>query len=36
VFYALGARREGEEAYVFNQHYEPGISMTGFAYGAPQ
>jgi aromatic ring-opening dioxygenase catalytic subunit (LigB family) len=35
VFYTLGARRAGEEAYVFNQHYEPGISMTAFAYGLP-
>lgn len=33
VFYALGARREGEQPYLFNQHYEPGISMTSFAYG---
>lgn len=33
VFYALGARRDGERAHVFNQHYEPGISMTAFAYG---
>jgi 4,5-DOPA dioxygenase extradiol len=36
VFYALAARREGETPYVFNQHYEPGISMTAFAYGLPQ
>jgi len=36
VFYALGARREGEGLYVFNQYYEPGISMTSFAYGLPQ
>lgn len=36
VFYALGARREGEAPYVFNQHYDPGISMTAFAYGLPQ
>jgi 4,5-DOPA dioxygenase extradiol len=35
VFYALGARREGEQAQVFNKHYEPGISMTAFAYGLP-
>ena len=35
VFYTLGARREGEEAFVFNKHYEPGISMTAFAYGLP-
>jgi 4,5-DOPA dioxygenase extradiol len=36
VFYALGARHDGETAYVFNRHYEPGISMTSFAYGLPQ
>lgn len=36
VFYALGARREGETATVFNKHYEPGISMTSFGYGLPQ
>lgn len=36
VFYALGARRDGEQSYVFNKHYEPGISMTAFAYGLPQ
>lgn len=36
VFYALGARRDGERAHVFNKHYEPGISMTAFAYGLPQ
>jgi 4,5-DOPA dioxygenase extradiol len=35
VFYTLGARRAGEEAYVFNKHYEPGISMTAFVYGLP-
>lgn len=35
VFYALGARLEGETAYVFNQHYDPGISMTSIAYGLP-
>jgi 4,5-DOPA dioxygenase extradiol len=33
VFYALGARREGERATIFNQHYQPGISMTAFGYG---
>jgi 4,5-DOPA dioxygenase extradiol len=33
VFYALGARRDGERAYIFNQHYQPGISMTAFGYG---
>jgi 4,5-DOPA dioxygenase extradiol len=33
VFYTLGARRAGEEAYVFNKHYEPGISMTSFGFG---
>jgi 4,5-DOPA dioxygenase extradiol len=33
VFYALGARRDGEPAHVFNQHYQPGISMTAFGYG---
>lgn len=36
VFYALGARRDGETPYIFNKHYDPGISMTGFAYGLPQ
>jgi 4,5-DOPA dioxygenase extradiol len=36
VFYTLGARREGERAQVFNQYYEPGVSMTSFAYGLPQ
>lgn len=36
VFYALGARRDGESAYLFNQHYEPGLSMTAFAYGLAQ
>jgi len=36
VFYTLGARRDGEAAHIFNQHYEPGISMTAFAYGLPQ
>ena len=36
VFYALGARRTGERAHVFNNYYEPGISMTAFAYGLPQ
>lgn len=36
VFYALAARRDGESAHIFNQHYEPGISMTAFAYGLPQ
>ncbi|HYD88490.1 MAG TPA: 4,5-DOPA dioxygenase extradiol [Vitreimonas sp.] len=36
IFYALGARRDGETAHIFNQHYEPGISMTAFAYGLPQ
>jgi 4,5-DOPA dioxygenase extradiol len=35
VFYTLGARRAGETPYVFNKHYEPGISMTAFAYGLP-
>jgi 4,5-DOPA dioxygenase extradiol len=33
VFYALGAHREGEQALVFNQIYEPGISMTSFGFG---
>ncbi|MGH6951336.1 MAG: dioxygenase family protein, partial [Vitreimonas sp.] len=33
VFYALGARREGETAHVFNRRYDPGISMTSFGYG---
>ncbi len=36
VFYALGARRDGEAVYIFNQHYDPGISMTAFAYGLAQ
>lgn len=36
VFYALASRRDGERAYIFNQHYVPGISMTAFAYGLPQ
>jgi 4,5-DOPA dioxygenase extradiol len=36
VFYTLGARRNGERTHVFNKHYEPGISMTAFAYGLPQ
>ncbi len=35
VFYTLGARRAGESATIFNQLYEPGISMTAFAYGLP-
>ena len=36
VIYALGAQRPGETPYVFNRHYDPGISMTAFAYGLPQ
>jgi 4,5-DOPA dioxygenase extradiol len=36
VFYALGARLPGEKAQIYNQLYEPGISMTAFAYGMPQ
>ena len=36
IFYALAARRDGETPYVFNKHYDPGISMTAFAYGLPQ
>jgi 4,5-DOPA dioxygenase extradiol len=36
VFYALAARRDGETPYIFNKHYEPGISMTAFGYGLPQ
>jgi 4,5-DOPA dioxygenase extradiol len=36
VFYALAARRDGETPYLFNKHYDPGISMTSFAYGLPQ
>jgi 4,5-DOPA dioxygenase extradiol len=36
VLYALGARRRGEAAQVFNQHYFPGVSMTCFAFGLPQ
>lgn len=35
VLYTLGARRENEQAHVFNKHYEPGISMTAFGYGLP-
>lgn len=33
VFYALGARREGELPLVFNRHYFPGISMTSMGWG---
>ncbi|MGD9965141.1 MAG: 4,5-DOPA dioxygenase extradiol [Hyphomonadaceae bacterium] len=33
VFYALAARRDGETPYIFNKHYDPGISMTAFGYG---
>jgi 4,5-DOPA dioxygenase extradiol len=33
IFYALGARRPGELAHVFNRTYEPGISMTSLAFG---
>lgn len=33
VFYPLGARAPGERAHIFNQHYQPGISMTAFGYG---
>jgi len=33
VFYALGARLPGETPRVFNTYYDPGISMTSFAYG---
>ncbi|MEZ6021991.1 MAG: 4,5-DOPA dioxygenase extradiol [Hyphomonadaceae bacterium] len=33
VFYTLGARAPGEPVHIFNQHYEPGISMTAFGYG---
>lgn len=36
VFYTLGARRDGEHVAIFNREYEPGISMTAFAYGLPQ
>lgn len=36
VFYALAARRDGETPHIFNKHYDPGISMTAFAYGLPQ
>jgi 4,5-DOPA dioxygenase extradiol len=36
VFYALAARLPGETPYIFNKHYDPGISMTAFAYGLPQ
>ena len=33
VVYALAARREGEQGYLFNRHYAPGISMTSIAFG---
>jgi 4,5-DOPA dioxygenase extradiol len=33
LVYALAARREGEQAFLFNRHYGPGISMTSIAYG---
>jgi len=36
VFYTLGACRDGEAVQVFNRQYEPGISMTAFAFGLPQ
>ncbi|MBC7770119.1 MAG: 4,5-DOPA dioxygenase extradiol [Phycisphaerales bacterium] len=36
VFYGLGARLPGETPHIFNKHYDPGISMTAFAYGLPQ
>ncbi|MCX7360086.1 MAG: 4,5-DOPA dioxygenase extradiol [Alphaproteobacteria bacterium] len=36
IIYALGARRDGEQPYVFNRHYFPGISMTSIAFGLPQ
>jgi 4,5-DOPA dioxygenase extradiol len=36
VFYGLGARLPGETVRIYNQVYEPGISMTAFAYGMPQ
>jgi 4,5-DOPA dioxygenase extradiol len=36
VVYALGAQRPGETPYVFNRYYDPGLSMTAFAYGLPQ
>jgi 4,5-DOPA dioxygenase extradiol len=33
LFYALGARGEGESAHVFNRDFFPGISMTSIAFG---
>lgn len=33
IFYTMGARHQGEQAQVFNQHYFPGISMTSIAFG---
>jgi 4,5-DOPA dioxygenase extradiol len=36
LFYTLAAQRDGEEPYVFNRHFFPGISMTSIAYGLPQ
>jgi 4,5-DOPA dioxygenase extradiol len=33
LFYVAAARRDGEPARVFNQHYFPGISMTSIAFG---
>lgn len=33
VFYALGARKDGETAHIFNRDYFPGISMTAIGFG---
>ena len=35
IFYALAAQRDGEQPYVFNRHFFPGISMTSIAFGLP-
>ena len=35
LLYALGARREGEQAHLFNRELASGISMTSVAYGVP-
>lgn len=36
VIYGYAAGHHDEALHLFNQHYEPGISMTAFAYGLPQ
>jgi 4,5-DOPA dioxygenase extradiol len=36
IFYALAARRDGEQPHIFNRHFFPGISMTSIAFGLPQ